>query len=143
MRFCLILILTFVSTSLSAQTLKVRVFDETSREPVPGAMVFSKNVTVGVTDLSGTSKVNKIDIQDSITIKHLGHADSTLAITSAMYEEGLSIFLKVQSSSTGTVVIGSSKYLQALELQTLIVEDRKSTRLNSSHEWISRMPSSA
>ena len=24
-----------------------------------------------------------------------------------------------------------------------IVEDRKSTRLNSSHEWISRMPSSA
>ena len=100
MRFCLILILTFVSTSLSAQTLKVRVFDETSREPVPGAMVFSKNVTVGVTDLSGTSKVNKTDIQDSITIKHLGHADSTLAITSAMYEEGLSIFLKVQSSST-------------------------------------------
>ena len=25
----------------------------------------------------------------------------------------------------------------------LIIEDRKSTRLNSSHEWISRMPSSA
>ena len=24
-----------------------------------------------------------------------------------------------------------------------ILEDRKSTRLNSSHEWISRMPSSA
>ena len=24
-----------------------------------------------------------------------------------------------------------------------VVEDRKSTRLNSSHEWISRMPSSA
>ena len=24
-----------------------------------------------------------------------------------------------------------------------IVQDRKSTRLNSSHEWISRMPSSA
>ena len=26
---------------------------------------------------------------------------------------------------------------------TLILKDRKSTRLNSSHEWISRMPSSA
>ena len=25
----------------------------------------------------------------------------------------------------------------------LIIKDRKSTRLNSSHEWISRMPSSA
>ena len=34
-----------------------------------------------------------------------------------------------------TVVIGDQKY--ALHL------DRKSTRLNSSHEWISRMPSSA
>ena len=25
----------------------------------------------------------------------------------------------------------------------VLIEDRKSTRLNSSHEWISRMPSSA
>ena len=32
-----------------------------------------------------------------------------------------------------------------MNLQTLVTwaEDRKSTRLNSSHEWISRMPSSA
>ena len=30
-----------------------------------------------------------------------------------------------------------------LELQKLHRRDRKSTRLNSSHEWISRMPSSA
>ena len=28
-------------------------------------------------------------------------------------------------------------------IATMYVEDRKSTRLNSSHEWISRMPSSA
>ena len=27
--------------------------------------------------------------------------------------------------------------------KTSVLEDRKSTRLNSSHEWISRMPSSA
>ena len=40
--------------------------------------------------------------------------------------------------------------LQALEIpltaiheQPPLVADRKSTRLNSSHEWISRMPSSA
>ena len=26
---------------------------------------------------------------------------------------------------------------------TIVLKDRKSTRLNSSHEWISRMPSSA
>ena len=30
-----------------------------------------------------------------------------------------------------------------LEIKVLDIEDRKSTRLNSSHEWISRMPSSA
>ena len=29
------------------------------------------------------------------------------------------------------------------ELATAKAQDRKSTRLNSSHEWISRMPSSA
>ena len=30
-----------------------------------------------------------------------------------------------------------------VEQYTIIKKDRKSTRLNSSHEWISRMPSSA
>ena len=30
-----------------------------------------------------------------------------------------------------------------LETDTNVLPDRKSTRLNSSHEWISRMPSSA
>ena len=42
----------------------------------------------------------------------------------------------------------ASDKLQALSrfnvfLDRVEVEDRKSTRLNSSHEWISRMPSSA
>ena len=129
MRFGLILLLTILATSLSAQTLKVRIFDETSREPLPGAMVFSKGVTIGVTDLSGTSKLNKADIIDSISILHIGHSDSTFAITMDMYEKGLNIFLKVQSSSTGTVVIGSSRYLQALELQTLSIDVIKSTEL--------------
>ena len=32
---------------------------------------------------------------------------------------------------------------QPYEVYLQVLEDRKSTRLNSSHEWISRMPSSA
>ena len=32
---------------------------------------------------------------------------------------------------------------KAWQLDCVIIKDRKSTRLNSSHEWISRMPSSA
>ena len=43
-----------------------------------------------------------------------------------------------------TVVIGNEKYaLHLLPSGILTPSDRKSTRLNSSHEWISRMPSSA
>ena len=34
-------------------------------------------------------------------------------------------------------------YAEELFARFAITEDRKSTRLNSSHEWISRMPSSA
>ena len=33
--------------------------------------------------------------------------------------------------------------LKNLDYDYAVVSDRKSTRLNSSHEWISRMPSSA
>ena len=32
---------------------------------------------------------------------------------------------------------------QEAHIELIASEDRKSTRLNSSHEWISRMPSSA
>ena len=40
---------------------------------------------------------------------------------------------------------GKPAVVREKEIQTikLFLEDRKSTRLNSSHEWISRMPSSA
>ena len=33
--------------------------------------------------------------------------------------------------------------MEIIHLEERTAEDRKSTRLNSSHEWISRMPSSA
>ena len=36
-----------------------------------------------------------------------------------------------------------SKNVQGAIMYASMLEDRKSTRLNSSHEWISRMPSSA
>ena len=50
------------------------------------------------------------------------------------------------------IIVGSEVRTQAGDMIALFVErplpvglppDRKSTRLNSSHEWISRMPSSA
>ena len=40
-------------------------------------------------------------------------------------------------------LIGAIDLLEAGEEPLFVSQDRKSTRLNSSHEWISRMPSSA
>ena len=48
------------------------------------------------------------------------------------------------SGLSKTYTVGGEE-VKALDNVSLTVEkgDRKSTRLNSSHEWISRMPSSA
>ena len=40
-------------------------------------------------------------------------------------------------------VEGPQTYAALTEVARAALPDRKSTRLNSSHEWISRMPSSA
>ena len=51
---------------------------------------------------------------------------------------GINCRLEYYDAATLTNIVGRSAHI----LQSPIV-DRKSTRLNSSHEWISRMPSSA
>ena len=49
-----------------------------------------------------------------------------------------------RARAAGTVVISGKLFeLKALAGQVLRAEDRKSTRLNSSHRLLSRMPSSA
>ena len=48
----------------------------------------------------------------------------------------------VDSAFVGNMRVGSEAALNALTL-VFPVQDRKSTRLNSSHEFVSRMPSSA
>ena len=48
--------------------------------------------------------------------------------------DSLNSSLKKSVSEIGKLFVGG---------HTAIATDRKSTRLNSSHEWISRMPSSA
>ena len=49
-----------------------------------------------------------------------------------------------QTNSTNALTIDSSQRIGiGTTAPATVLEDRKSTRLNSSHEWISRMPSSA
>ena len=61
--------------------------------------------------------------------------------------EGLNQFQDVTINKNSCLLLTNTIYLSSLfkqsDVKTLIKKDRKSTRLNSSHEWISRMPSSA
>src|SRR5207247_11430685 len=43
----------------------------------------------------------------------------------------------VEPDRDGAVVVGSERHVLVADQQGRIAEDRKSTRLNSSHEWIS------
>ena len=50
---------------------------------------------------------------------------------------------EVAADGTVSVVVAPPVQSPSAPPATLPQQDRKSTRLNSSHEWISRMPSSA
>ena len=70
---------------------------------------------------------------DSVS-KRFGHGSSSkLVLDRISFDLHSGEFVALVGSS------GSGKST----LMRLIAGDRKSTRLNSSHEWISRMPSSA
>ena len=55
-------------------------------------------------------------------------------------EEGEDVYLSASALPSGVTTV---KPGTKLEFGVAEGRDRKSTRLNSSHEWISRMPSSA
>ena len=64
--------------------------------------------------------------------------DSTVSIVSGA-ASGIGAACVHRLAARGDVVIGFDLSRSVDQ----VVRDRKSTRLNSSHEWISRMPSSA
>ena len=68
--------------------------------------------------------------------------------TSAGGRSRIDGLLKRQQPSLVIIELGGNDALRGLDLASTRANlsemvDRKSTRLNSSHEWISRMPSSA
>ena len=75
----------------------------------------------------------------------LGNAEIWLSLTIATIKAGLVILFFMHlwwDKPLNAIVILGSLIFVALFLGFTLI-DRKSTRLNSSHEWISRMPSSA
>ena len=65
---------------------------------------------------------------------HTNTVDVTLPSSQGMVTHGV---------DTGFLVFNERTYPGLIGLFSDLQVDRKSTRLNSSHEWISRMPSSA
>ena len=106
-------------------------------------------VSVGV--LVGCSSAPNKDNPAEDLAKLYAEAKSELA--SGTYDKAIKILEKIDARATGTLM-GQQALLDMAYAQwktnektaatsTIDRLDRKSTRLNSSHEWISRMPSSA
>ena len=64
-----------------------------------------------------------------------------VVITEKEGRRGTTLEVRVHPEDIGKVIGRSGRTARAL--RAVVSADRKSTRLNSSHEWISRMPSSA
>lgn len=114
----------FVET-IQAQQKTIEIFDAISREPLYGALVLSKNETLGISDLTGKVSFSLPINSDSILVKHIGHLDTYFSCK----ENLTAVFIQPTASSMNTVVIGSSKYLQPLELQTVSIDVVKSNEL--------------
>ena len=70
------------------------------------------------------------------------NAAETLLVHKKVKDEFLPIALR-ELHNAGVKLHGDEQTLAVARELHIPIEDRKSTRLNSSHEWISRMPSSA
>ena len=82
-------------------------------------------------------KVNEVEIPEIFYRRFkTGVQDLDFALGGEGFLPGQTFTLAGEPGSGKTTLL-----LQTLEL--IEQQDRKSTRLNSSHEWISRMPSSA
>ena len=95
-----------------------------------------------------SSKGNKISLRQVLVLQNLlreeydvihGHLPAAEILTSLL-KRGRKF---VVSKHNAELMFGRFRLLSILLSRIVERKDRKSTRLNSSHEWISRMPSSA
>ena len=98
--------------------------------------VTSDFVQLSEVDISVICVPTPVDLENKPDLSALNSASAAIA----RFAKPGSLIINETTSFPGTVryVIG-----EIFAKERPGVEDRKSTRLNSSHEWISRMPSSA
>ena len=156
-----ILLLCLTSTSLWAQIVNVKgtVTDGFDNSPLPGVAIKVKNKSVGtITDSEGNYAITA-DRKDVLVFSFLGMNTEERRINnqtvinvvmqsqSYMLDEFVAIGYGTMKKSdlTGSVSsIGSKDILKSAPISLEHgLQDRKSTRLNSSHTRPSRMPSSA
>ena len=78
------------------------------------------------------------------TLKHAGVETAlSLVLSASSIPHASNVIRMAKLLNPGIKIIARSAYLSEREPMLKFGADRKSTRLNSSHEWISRMPSSA
>ena len=75
-------------------------------------------------------------------IKKAWHTDDFIQIHSEIHEFLTELRVVTDAARTQVIQFHNGEYfMDGISMRKF--KDRKSTRLNSSHEWISRMPSSA
>ena len=107
-----------------------------------GTIIVTGDITAGLSSGINNNSTGSVTITGTLNASNNAHALSCTNTT------GANIILKgsLISSSSGLLATNCAKFRMGatapLNAKTRYA-DRKSTRLNSSHEWISRMPSSA
>ena len=96
------------------------------------SVAYATDAALGVLILAGSGAL-KLSIPITLTIIAL------IGIVVLSYRQTIEAY----PQGGGAYVVGRENLGTAASLVAAASLDRKSTRLNSSHEWISRMPSSA
>ena len=82
-------------------------------------------------------------MQEEVTQKTIAFSIKSAKLTIQVLQAAARKFLETQNKGKTKLHHGQQSLKQLKKHGAALSKDRKSTRLNSSHEWISRMPSSA
>ena len=138
-------IATGISTSLKTATLKSGIVCTGSLDNTSYIFSVPEDVTVGIS--GGDAVFSEIDIYEGTYLTKTFTVDNSQPnqkyIIPNPYVDTSTIRVKVNDGGTIEDYVAVDNIVGINSTSQIFLIDRKSTRLNSSHEWISRMPSSA
>ena len=143
-----------ISTAALAQTFRGTILGtvtDSQGAVVTGAKVSARNVNTGLersttTTTDGSYAIPELPIGTyTVTVSQSGFETSETDHVAVEVAGEKRVDVGLRAGQIATTVVVSGETLPEVETtaNTLGGGDRKSTRLNSSHEFVSRMPSSA